>query len=338
MFEPCRLPLVDSAGRLLGYWYLRQSDNRFLITYQYPNSEHIAKKFFTAEEAVCEFYASFLEYLVQFTAKVEQLLAQLPKHEYNRPGFRPGWLAKQRRAAEAGKANMVNIARRELAAKLKKLVEKGWPTPPIPALPWDDIHAREAAAAIRIRSADNRSVCPAGASSTHHTEPIEDILCLYSTHIKKPAHSDSSKVGLQKEGSSPSLSETDGTAVSGTLQPSNKWRTALSTGKILWNIQRKGTANSLRTWIPQRPRIAGQGLSASKGTSSEAAECDKTAKTSSSEAASPPKALQVFGAIQLSDPGQGYSEDSWEKTCEYLRTSQIVKAAVSGAVSKTKRS
>lgn len=158
MPEPLRIPMYSKRKKLLGYWYLRQRGDTYLVTYTYPGQRHKRYVSDDPEFAVSMLYDAYIGYLGRRFLDLENQLAELPKTEYRRAGFRPGWLKKLRRKLQADRSQMIEGGRRELVSKLRELQSRGWPTPPTPPLPWDKVDCEKAASYAFVRIRDRSDV------------------------------------------------------------------------------------------------------------------------------------------------------------------------------------
>jgi len=145
MGECVRIPLYSQRKKLLGYWAMRQTGDTYRVSFRYPGQKH--KKYETddPEHAVGIFYNAYIGFLGKKLSEIDNQLAELPKQEYRKPGFRKGWLSKLRSALCRDKESLVRETRKVLAEKLSKLREVGWPQPPLPKLPWGDVDGAKAA-------------------------------------------------------------------------------------------------------------------------------------------------------------------------------------------------
>lgn len=170
MGEAIRIPLHSQRKSLLGYWYLRQQGERYRVTFRYPGQKHKRYETDDPEQAVCLLYDAYVGFLGKKLSELEEHEKSLPKREPRRPGFRPGWLKKARAAIVNDRKSLVKEARKVLASKLLKMREAGWPQPPLPQLPWDDVDGKQAARNIWLGGGGG-AVVPRGGKTAQHRLP-----------------------------------------------------------------------------------------------------------------------------------------------------------------------
>lgn len=153
-----RFPIFSRRKRLLGYWYLRKRDGEYLVTFKYPGQDHKIRKTDDPEDAVAMFYESYIRYLANDYRQIEDELAKVPKREYVRRGFRKGWASKLHSKLQRKKKGLISKGRKALLQKLATLKEQGWPTPPLPPLPWEKIDGTKAAVTAWVRRVGSKSV------------------------------------------------------------------------------------------------------------------------------------------------------------------------------------
>jgi len=127
--DALRIAIKASDGSTSGYWYMRKQASEYVLTFSQPKAGHALKKFASAEELSQGFYNSYIQYLGRCLQQTKVALSKLPTCEYNRSGFRRGWLHKQRQLLETLKAKMEKDIRTDCLAVLRQLQEKGWPLP-----------------------------------------------------------------------------------------------------------------------------------------------------------------------------------------------------------------
>lgn len=127
--DALRIALKASDGSLTGYWFMHKQASEYVLTCRLPESGHVLKKFATPEDLSQGFYNSYIQYLGKCLQQTKVALSKLPTCEYNRSGFRRGWLRKQRQLLENLKAKMEKDIRTDCLIVLRKLQEKGWPLP-----------------------------------------------------------------------------------------------------------------------------------------------------------------------------------------------------------------
>ena len=128
--QPLYLAVHNEAGQLEAYWHLRQFSRGWLMTSRLPGCECIVRRHQKPSAVVAMFYELYTSYLVRLVEEMSRLLAELPTVETYRDGFRPGWLAKRRRALISRRAELICGGRRKYAEAITMLRARGWPTPP----------------------------------------------------------------------------------------------------------------------------------------------------------------------------------------------------------------
>lgn len=168
--QPLYIAVHGEAGQLEAYWHLRQFTGGWLLTARLPGSEQVLVRRRNKPVAVVQiFYDLYTTYLERLVSELNTLIEQLPPREDVRPGFRPGWLAKRRRALNSRKAELICSGRRQYAESIGLLRQRGWPTPPPKALAFGGFDAQSASA---IAYVENPSKSPVGQPCSAFTTPI----------------------------------------------------------------------------------------------------------------------------------------------------------------------
>lgn len=181
MADALRIPLYGKRRRLLGYWYLRRTtDDEYLVSFRYPGQKHKLRKTDDPEHAVSLLYDAYIGFLGKRLSEVEKQLAELPKREYGKRGFRKGWLRRLKHELERERRQYVEEGRQELLAKLGELRKRGWPIPPLPSLPWNKVDGTKAASVAWIPegtgAGDSARVPGSGASNLEDMRDASDVV------------------------------------------------------------------------------------------------------------------------------------------------------------------
>lgn len=132
----CRVRTLNN--QLAGYWYLRKQ-GRFILTFRYVGVQHTKLEFDSADEAVKAFYKSFIQHLLGIRARLIQHVKVTQGYLKPPPGFRNRtWTKQEKETAVARYNSFYREARRDLAREIQRLRERGWPTPAMEQLPWED--------------------------------------------------------------------------------------------------------------------------------------------------------------------------------------------------------
>lgn len=144
---------LDNSGRFksfFGYVAIRKQPQSYLITFKFPHAEHESVRADTQEQAVKVLYAAFLGFLHRQMKDVADKLAVLPLRETHRNGFRKGWLQREKQRLVLENKEVTDYCKRTIESVVCRLKEKGWPTPPLPPLPWEKFDVKTAATSARI--------------------------------------------------------------------------------------------------------------------------------------------------------------------------------------------
>ena len=159
---PFRLAVHNSACKLLGYWFLRESGpGQYAMTTRDPlHRNFILKTAETPEELVKLFFSSYTKYLGRLVDQVEKDIAELPTQEYDKPGFRKGWLVKLKRDLVSRRAELICSSRQKYAEAITVLRSRNWPPVAPLKLPWDRVDVSKAAFITGIRASGSGAVQP----------------------------------------------------------------------------------------------------------------------------------------------------------------------------------
>ncbi len=159
---PFRLAVHNSACKLLGYWFLRESGpGQYALTTRDPlHRNFILKTAESPEDLVKLFFKSYTGYLGRLVAQVEKDIAELPTQEYDKPGFRKGWLVKAKRDLVSRRAELICSSRQRYAEAVTVLRNKGWPPVAPLKLPWDRVDVSRATFITGIRASCSGAIQP----------------------------------------------------------------------------------------------------------------------------------------------------------------------------------
>ena len=130
---PFRLAVHNESHKLLGYWWLRQHETGYALTFRHPISREF--KFISAdhpEDIVKHFYTTYLGYLDALILGMDNAIKDVPDEDCRRPGFRPNHFRNLRRELVSRRANIICRSRERYAEAVSTLRERGWPPVPPP--------------------------------------------------------------------------------------------------------------------------------------------------------------------------------------------------------------
>lgn len=131
--------LVRVADRLAdntlgGAWYVRLKDKKYQQVTQMGDDRYEFEG--TPGECSHRLLQQYIYYVGKRLRGYDELIQQLPRHEYRRPGFRPGWLAKQRQELLRRRQDFETSHRQRFYDLLQRLRKAGYPIGRLPQLPW----------------------------------------------------------------------------------------------------------------------------------------------------------------------------------------------------------
>lgn len=141
--QAVKITLYNQSKQIVAYWSLMQAGDKFRLAYTYAGQPKLVIKYDTPDEAVTNLYNTYIDYFNKIHLKLESDLAELPKVEYVRAGFRPGWLKHERKKLTAAFTQFPGVVRKELTKLVQELKQKEWPDIALPNLPWELFNANQ---------------------------------------------------------------------------------------------------------------------------------------------------------------------------------------------------